>query len=90
MLTQDVSMRELKNSEARGMNNRTFSEIYEESEDNPKELEDGSFMFDNPQISAKKPDREYMDEVRAHVIFLEEEDKTTALLRLQIPPIYNI
>jgi hypothetical protein len=54
-------LRELENAEARGVNNKTFSEIYEENDGN---VEDGSFMVANPQLALKNNELEYMKEVR--------------------------
>ena len=62
IVSRDIDLRELENAEARGVNNKTFSEIYENSND----LEDGAFMVDNPQLALKKQDTEYMKEVSQH------------------------
>ena len=63
IVSRDISMRELENAETRGVNNRTFSEIYEEHEGRPQDLEDGTFMVDNPQLALRKNDKEYIKEV---------------------------
>lgn len=63
IVSRDINMRELENAEARGVNNKTFSEIYEENEKHPGDLEDGAFMVENPQLALKKNDMEYMKEV---------------------------
>ena len=64
IITRDINLRELENAETRGVHNKTFSEIYEEHDGHPNDLEDGSFMVDNPQLALKKHDLEYMKEVR--------------------------
>ena len=61
IITRDINLRELENAEARGVNNKTFSEIYEENDGN---VEDGSFMVANPQLALKNNELEYMKEVR--------------------------
>ena len=66
IVSRDIDLRELENAEARGVNNRTFSEIYEEQDGNSNDLEDGAFMVDNPQLALKKKDTEYMKEVSEH------------------------
>ena len=63
IIQRDIKMRELEHAEARGVNNKTFSEIYEEHDGRPHDLEDGSFMVDNPQIALRKHSQEYMREV---------------------------
>ena len=65
ILEHHVGMQELKKSEARGVDNKTFSQVYEESDGHTlSDLDDGAFMVEN-QVS-RKPDREYMKEVRIH------------------------
>ena len=64
IVSHDINMRELKNAEARGMNNKTFSEIYEENDGNPKYGDGGTFMVENEQLALRKHDQEYMKEVR--------------------------
>lgn len=61
-------MRELENAEVREVNNKTFSEIYEEHDGYPRDLEDGSFMVENPQIALKKQDQEYVKEVGRSIL----------------------
>ena len=61
-LKHAVSMKELNDSEVRGVHNTGFHEIYEECGNIPYDLEDGAFMVRNPQFT-KRIDLEYMNEV---------------------------
>ena len=67
ILNRDISLRELEKAESRGMDNKTFSRIYEHAEEGDHDSEDGhSFMIDNQNLSPKKEDLKYMEEVRVH------------------------
>lgn len=57
-------MKELNNLRADGVDNKAFSERYEEFADVPNDEDDGPFMFENRQLSSREYDREYMNEVR--------------------------
>jgi hypothetical protein len=61
IISRDINLRELQNAEARGVNNKTFSE---KNDCNPSDLENGAFMVENPQQALKKHDQEYMKQVR--------------------------
>ena len=63
ILSRDINLRELENAETRGVNNKTFSEIYEENDGHPSDLENGAFMVENPQQALKKHDQAYMKQV---------------------------
>ena len=63
-MKREILMEEFGNLETRGMRNKTFSEIYEESQNVTNDLEDGTFMVENPQLSLKNANHEYMNEVR--------------------------
>ena len=67
IISRDINMRELGNAEARGVNNKTFSEIYEESDGN---MEDGSFMVANSQLALRNNDLGYMKEVRGESVYV--------------------
>jgi hypothetical protein len=61
IISRDINLRELQNAEARGVNNKTFSE---KNDCNPSDLENGAFMVENTQQALKKHDQEYMKQVR--------------------------
>lgn len=70
ILSRDINMRELQDAEARGVGNKTFSEIYEEYNGNPRDLENGVFMVENPQQALRKNDQDYLEEVKNRVVYV--------------------
>ena len=71
VLKHAVSLKELTESELRGVGNMGFSDIYEELGDTSNDQENGLFMVENPQFN-KQQNQEYLSEVRT-VISLESD-----------------
>ena len=65
-MNRDISMKEIKDAEVRGINNKMFSEVAEKRRDSA-DVEDGSFMVQIPKSISKTNivDQDYMNEVRA-------------------------
>ena len=63
---RDISMKELKDAEVRGMTNEMFDEIEANKQDS--DVEDGAFMVQIPKSISRSnlAEPDYMSEVRVH------------------------